>query len=636
MGLDLSGRWAAAPATDALRREFVRPELDDSTWATVAVPGHWRDEEAFASSDGPLLYRRRFESEPLLPGERAWLVMEGAFYETDVWLDGSYLGDTEGYFFPHLFEVTAALRQRREHVLAVEVACPQGRAARRAMLGAWARPALLGPSYNPGGLWAPVRLTKSGPVHLGAFTAACTEARPERALVALAARLDSSGPMEVEVVTAFRAPGTEAVVSTRRLHLAAGANRARWRAEVPHPLLWWPFGAGGQALYEVTATVLVDGLVSDSRSLLTGLRQVRMKQMTWEVNGEKVFLQGADLLPGRERAEEVAGHVRAARDAGLNFLRVRAHVGRPELYRAADETGLLIWQELPFAGRRALRSRAVRQAQEAAWLLGHHPSIIAWSAGDLSLAVRRAFDHADGSRPAFGRPPSVGARLLGTGRPVTPRDAGAARTEGTGAPRLDRLERASAIWPAAARLVAGVSAPADLEGLRLLVEGLRRLRFYPVSGFSISGLDSLEGPAAASLRADERGPGGARACLSAACAPLLPVASGLARCYRAGERISFRLYVLNALRQGLGELELRVRLTWPGGGQAWRFAGAVRAASTSFVGRRAAALPSEESLAAAGTPPWQLRLELVLRAGDRTLAHNAYERPLSARERAVA
>ena len=36
-------------------------------------------------------------------------MLDGVFYTSDVWLDGTYLGDTEGYFFPHAFEVTDAL-----------------------------------------------------------------------------------------------------------------------------------------------------------------------------------------------------------------------------------------------------------------------------------------------------------------------------------------------------------------------------------------------------------------------------------------------------------------------------------------------------------------------------------------------
>jgi beta-mannosidase len=65
--MDLGGRWAAAEADDDLRRSFPRPGLDDSGWQAVTVPGHWRGEPAFAGSDGPLLYRRRFETESLSP-----------------------------------------------------------------------------------------------------------------------------------------------------------------------------------------------------------------------------------------------------------------------------------------------------------------------------------------------------------------------------------------------------------------------------------------------------------------------------------------------------------------------------------------------------------------------------------------
>ena len=43
----------------------------------------------------------------------AWLTFDGLFYQGDVWLDGAYLGDTEGYFAPHTFEVTDALARPR-------------------------------------------------------------------------------------------------------------------------------------------------------------------------------------------------------------------------------------------------------------------------------------------------------------------------------------------------------------------------------------------------------------------------------------------------------------------------------------------------------------------------------------------
>jgi len=688
--LDLSGRWAAVEATDALRRDFVRPELDDRAWQEVRVPGHWRDEASFSCSDGPLLYRKRFEAGMLMPGERAWLVMEGVFYEADVWLDGSYLGDTEGYFFPHCFEVTALLRERGEHLLAVEVACPRPPGG-RALLGAWADPGCVSPSYNPGGIWAPVRVVTSGPVRLAALRAACLEARQGRAVVELAARLDALEALKVDVeatlISPVRPSGTK---FTWQAHLAAGPNSARWRAVVPEPELWWPAGLGGQPLYEVAVSVLVRGAVSDSRSLTTGLRQVRARKMTWELNGERVFLQGAELVPtGRALAavssEDVARDVAVAREAGLNLLRVKQHVGRPELYRAADQAGMLLWQDLPLPGRWSGKGQAVRQAREAVWLLAHHPSIVAWCGGGTGRgaaqwalrggwatqrAVKRATDLADGSRPALAHVPGLAARLVSPGPGAS----------GRGGPRLGRLERAAAIWPGAARLVAGVGAASSSSGLRperwpqldaemlrqscvpdkaqlladwpperptsfdcwseaareaqaefvrSLVEGLRRLRSYPVSGFVLSRLnDAQECFVSSSLVDYERRPKPAFAALGRALAPLLPVASGLGESYRANSTVRFSLWVLNAQPVASGELELLATLAWPGGGCSWRFAGVAPAGSTSLVARKATALPGWADFERAGPRPWQLRLELVLLRGGNKVSSNAYARPL--------
>src|SRR3989440_4730837 len=139
-GFELGSGWRAREAEGDLHQRFVEPGFDDSDWAPIAVPGHWRSTPAFADSDGPVLYRHRFPVTPLAYGQRRFLTFEGVFYYGDVWLDGGYLGATEGYFASHTFEITDAARAgagtgarasggvpRDEHGLAVEVACaPEG------------------------------------------------------------------------------------------------------------------------------------------------------------------------------------------------------------------------------------------------------------------------------------------------------------------------------------------------------------------------------------------------------------------------------------------------------------------------------------------------------------------------------
>src|SRR4051812_2316908 len=134
--LDLAGGWRAHSSEPELAKTFADPAFDDSNWTPVRVPHHWRTETEFADHDGPLLYRRPFEftADP----QRRWFIeFDGIFYYGDAYLDGEYLGATEGYFVPHAFELTDALRDRSHHVLAVEVACPpqRDRGAKRALTG---------------------------------------------------------------------------------------------------------------------------------------------------------------------------------------------------------------------------------------------------------------------------------------------------------------------------------------------------------------------------------------------------------------------------------------------------------------------------------------------------------------------
>ena len=128
--VDLNGVWRVTPADDDLRRNGIGLDSDDSTWPEIEVPGHWRAHPEFSEHDGPLLYRRRIVTDEIADGRRRWLTLDGVFYQADVWLDGAYLGDAEGYFMPHSFDVTALSRIGEEHVVAVEVVCAPQRSHR--------------------------------------------------------------------------------------------------------------------------------------------------------------------------------------------------------------------------------------------------------------------------------------------------------------------------------------------------------------------------------------------------------------------------------------------------------------------------------------------------------------------------
>ena len=384
--------WRVTPADDEQRRDGIGLATDDSSWPQITVPGHWRSHPEFAESDGPLLYRRRFDVDELPAGRRRWLTLDGIFYQADVWFDGAYLGDAEGYFMPHTFDVTALSQIGDEHVVAVETVCsPQdGHRGKRNITGIFQHWDGMDRDWNPGGIWRPVHLYDTGPARIDRLRVLCRDADEARAHVLLRASVDCDQSRSVIVRTFV--DGEVVTVTERRL--AAGSNELNWSIDIANPQLWWPRSLGDQPLTTVEVEVEIDGRVSDSRIRRTGLRVVAWNNWSCSVNGERLFLKGANLLPTRAglahaTPAEMRRDIELAVEAGLDALRVHGHIAPRHVYEAADELGMLLLQDFPlqWGDARSVKDQAIAQAQAAVDQLGHHPSIIQWNAHNDPAAV---------------------------------------------------------------------------------------------------------------------------------------------------------------------------------------------------------------------------------------------------------
>ncbi len=399
---ELTGRWVAAEADDDIRRYGIGLDTDEHNWEPVEVPGHWRDTDKFASSDGPIMYRHRFSASPPVDGARRWVTLDGIFYQADVWLDGAYLGDPEGYFFPHTFDITALSKLDDQHVLAVEVTCAphSGANNRRNITGVFQHWDGLDRHWNPGGLWRPVHVYDTGPVRIERLRVLCRDADDRRAHLRLTSHLDSDTQRTVTVRTLV-----DGDVHDERDHvLAFGENQIEWNIDISEPALWWPRALGEQPLTDIAVEVVVapdtpDAApqVSDRRVRRTGLRQVSWDKWICSINGEQLFLKGANVLPtcaglADADAAAVRRDIELAVELGLDAVRVHGHIANREVYRAADELGMLILQDFPlqWGHARSVRGQAVGQAKAAVDALGHHPSIIQWTAHNDPAATTGA------------------------------------------------------------------------------------------------------------------------------------------------------------------------------------------------------------------------------------------------------
>ena len=669
MRVDLGGTWCAAIADEALRRAYPAPSFDDGGWEPIDVPSHWRTTPAFADTDGPVLYRTGFDTPATPPGaERWWLCLDGMFYDGDVWLDGSYVGATEGYFFPHTFEVTGHITAGGEHVLGVEVGCnPQGDKAKRALTGVFQSDEDVGEGWNPGGIWRPVHLASTGPVRISRLRVLCAEAMPERARLNIRAVLDATAAQSVLLRAVVRLGDSETHRVSRHA-LAHGDNRIEFAMTVDNPALWWPRALGDQPLYDVEVDVLtptaepadapprrrgrrpdtdvtdedIAGHVpSDTRHVQTGMRRVTMRDWIATVNGERLFLKGSNLAPTRAALaaatpDEIEADVRRAADIGLDLLRVRGHVSRPELYDAADRLGVLLWQDMPlqWGYARSVRRQAVRQAREAVDLLGHHAAVAVWCGHNepfdptperswrrivwedrptwnktvLDGSVGRALQRADPTRPVAPHTgtgpdshmfvgwyhgevrdlPSVLAAVPRLARFISEFGAQAVPSWATTASSetLDRRVPRAGTFDAWRTRTQQYQA----EVIRFHIETLRRLKYRPAGGFcQLAFADAAPAAVSFAVLDHERAPKEAYEVMQHACAPVIVVAERPLESYELGAPLELDVHVINDLRRPL-TATVRAAL----GDQRWGWVGEVGADDCVRVGTvRGVAVPGE-------------------------------------------
>src|SRR5215211_4721269 len=362
----------AAPLEDAGEAAGVR-----RAWTPIRVPWHWQLEDAFASYEGIVLYRCRFAQQRPPEGTMLSLRFEGVYYAARVWLNGVYLGDHEGYFSAFEFDVTDTVLTHGENDLLVEVFSPEEAEEnnRQTIGGVWARWDGMAPHINPGGIFKEVSLVSDIGVRIRSLTAAADHTGRGVAHVDLHSRYNTRARLVGRVrPLGFEAPDVE---FEREVRVEEGESRFEIGFRLPDVRVWSTWDRGEQLLYE-----LVLSCEGAEQRTCFGARTVELRDWKVYLNGERIFLRGinylpSDAYPARATRELLCADASLVREAGMNAVRVHAHVSDGEFYEACDELGLLVLQDFPlqWTHRRSILGPAVTQAGEMARTLRGNVSV---------------------------------------------------------------------------------------------------------------------------------------------------------------------------------------------------------------------------------------------------------------------
>ncbi len=418
--LDLNGSWrvrwsdgqrgrpeyAQRDVTDAVRYldaqvpgeihlDLMRAGIiADPSVGTNCLAARWVEECVWS-------YRRVFDaSAAACRAKKAWLVFDQLDLAGQVVLNGKTVAEHANVFLPLRVDVTGALRASG-NVLAVHVEGGLYHAAEKPCDGfgmgkdgslhkrVWLRKPQCQFSWDWStrlinvGITGGVRLEWTDePVRLEAFVPLATvsddlatgRVRGRFILEGLSAA-DAAVTLALELEPAGRTASAAVTVKP-------GVNAYEVALTVEAPELWWPAGAGRQALSTVRGRVRCGRKVIAESVKRIGFRKIAVRQPPHEaggrafilsVNNRDIFVKGGNYVPAdmifaridRSRTERLTA---LALEANFNMLRVWGGglYESDDFYDLCDERGILVWQEFIFAcGKFPAHDRAFYESVQA-------------------------------------------------------------------------------------------------------------------------------------------------------------------------------------------------------------------------------------------------------------------------------
>lgn len=376
-----------------------QPEFADADWRDVDLPHDWSIEGPFGEkepSSGPGAYlptgvgwyRKRFHLPETHRGKLIVLEFDGVYQNSEVWINGQYLGLRPYGYIPFAYELTSHLRLGVENVVAVRVDNSRQTNCR------W---------YSGSGIYRHTWLLAVNPLHVAYWGTFVTYPRVAKDLavieiktrIANSRRTSTRCSLETSILDK---DGNSVEVQQAAREIAAnGEYEFVQQTTIDKPRLW---SLEDPYLYTVRSTVRENGAVADIYDTPIGIREaVFDADRGFLLNGEHVKLNGVCI-------HHEAGSVGAAvpervwerrlqilREMGCNAIRTSHNPYSAEFMDLCDRMGFLVMAEA-FDEWRVPKGQIrygysyyfdewhERDLKSFLHRDRNHPSIVLWSAGN--------------------------------------------------------------------------------------------------------------------------------------------------------------------------------------------------------------------------------------------------------------
>ena len=384
--ISLNGKWNFI--TDPSGTLKIQDLVSAKDARTIQVPGSWQSQFSdLRDYAGVAWYWRSVQVNKLQPAQVALLKFGAVDYRAVVYVNSHRVGSHDGGYLPFEFDVTSYLHAGENHI-AVRVADPGAKPDEVEGIKYAEIPHGKQNWYvQTSGLWQGVQLNIRPHVHLGVVHVSAGAGGNFTISVHLE-NTSSAAPVAPTVGAQILSPdgkvawkSPESVVTKQGVYMFSGS--------LTNPALWSP---SHPALY----TLRVHTSSGKQQSYRFGFRTFETRDGKFYLNGKVIYLRGAldqAFYPQRiytpPSLDFLKNEMREAKALGLNLLRCHIKVPDPRYLEAADETGMLVWYEIPnwdklTADSEARALKTLRGMVQRDW---NHPSIVIVSIANESWGV---------------------------------------------------------------------------------------------------------------------------------------------------------------------------------------------------------------------------------------------------------
>jgi len=382
--------------------------FDDSKWRTLNLPHDWSIEDVPATEDaeavGPFSkkssgtfnngyfmtgegwYRKHFKLSAEDMEKQVSILFDGVFMNSEVWINGQYLGLHPNGYTPFYYDLTKSLKPAGEdNILSVKVS-NKGDNSR------W---------YTGSGIYRHVYLTVTHSIHVAQWGVYVTTPKvsESEATVSMAVSVQNKDEKPVSVKIRNKIISTEgkqvAEIESEKLLEAKSVTQIDQLTSISKPSLWSDLSP---SMYSVKTEIWKDNQLIDQTETKFGIRSIEFNpEKGFLVNGKPVKMRGGCIHHDNgilgsvtfDRAEERRLEVLKA--SGYNAIRTSHNPPSKTLLNACDRMGIFVideafdvWREPKVPDdfhaffqewwRKDLTSMMMRDR--------NHPSIVIWSVGN--------------------------------------------------------------------------------------------------------------------------------------------------------------------------------------------------------------------------------------------------------------